>query len=329
MLSALLQSLFETRSNALEIAERIGHQRLQTLLEAAQEELNERTERALKNVGPDSWSATRAKSLLKQVEWIVGQTTPRIGQIVRTTGKEAARESAESLVEYLHQAEETHLGAERIVNIDGAAIVDTAVAGTDSSLLRRLMSSKSPKSVGILERYGSKTVENFEKRIQQAQLTETPWEEVRQGLITDSPFLKEMPMFWAERIVRTETAYASNRANWLGMREANEDFEDGVKILSAMIGDPRTAADSLAVHGQVRALDELFDSWNGSYMHPPDRPNDREVVVMHRRSWQLPEELRPRPWNEVVEAWQRAGRKGAPPARPLQSTIQEFRVKKL
>lgn len=80
-------------------------------------------------------------------------------------------------------------------------------------------------------------------------------------------------------------------------------------------------SDSIAVHGQVRRVSEAFQSWFGPYMHPPNRPNDREVVVPHNVAWALPDALKPRSDAEVAARWALEGRTGSPPPRPLMSTI--------
>lgn len=116
------------------------------------------------------------------------------------------------------------------------------------------------------------------------------------------------------------TMAALNRSSWEGIRAADDELGDMVKILCATI-DGRTGWDSLQVHGQIRRPDEAFE-WNGGfYQNPPNRPNDREVVVPHRISWPIPDELHPRSDAEVVAAWQRDRRKGSPPARAERSTV--------
>jgi hypothetical protein len=93
-----------------------------------------------------------------------------------------------------------------------------------------------------------------------------------------------------------------------------------VKILAATF-DHRTSADSYAVHGQIRRPEEFFDTWTGQVMHPPARPNDREVVVPHRVSWPIPDELKPKSDAEIAARWSAEGRKGSPPPRPRISTV--------
>jgi len=116
-----------------------------------------------------------------------------------------------------------------------------------------------------------------------------------------------------------------NRASLDASRELDDQLGDVVKILCATF-DGRTAWDSYLVHGQIRRVDEPFEcpEYNGSvhrYMHPPNRPNDREVVVTHRVAWPIPPELRPRPRSEAASRWADAGYSRAMPATPRQTTV--------
>jgi len=95
--------------------------------------------------------------------------------------------------------------------------------------------------------------------------------------------------YWAERIVRTETTRAYNGARLEGMREVRRtDMPDMQKKIVAIL-DNRTAADSIAVNGQIRELDGFFvDGAGRTYQYPPARPNDRETVIPWRPRWTRP-----------------------------------------
>ena len=201
---------------------------------------------------------------------------------------------------------------------------------------------------GILERYGMNTLQHFEDILQKGVLGKKSWMDMRAEITDASPFLLQMqtegaqrareqtaewrakfgdahargewvprsqisnPAMWAERIVRTESMAMYNRASWESNREAQEQLEDMVKILSATFDD-RTASDSYACHGQIRRPDEAFETWFGLMQHPPNRPNDREIVVPHRISWPLPASLRWRTQEEIAARW---AREHPPPKRP-------------
>ncbi len=106
---------------------------------------------------------------------------------------------------------------------------------------------------------------------------------IREGNIPEGLFVRHR--YWAERIVRTEIAYAYNGTRYqslLAMRA--EGMEVKKKIVAVF--DTRTAPDSIAVHGQVRELEDMFlDGAGRVYLHPPARPNDRETILPWFDDW--------------------------------------------
>jgi hypothetical protein len=111
-----------------------------------------------------------------------------------------------------------------------------------------------------------------------------------------------------------------NRAGWEANREANDQLGDMVKITSGVFDD-RTASDSYASHGQIRLPDEAFETWFGLMQHPPDRPQDRAIVVPHRIAWPIPDYLRWKTNEEIARRWAMEKRKGPMPPRPTMTTI--------
>lgn len=91
----------------------------------------------------------------------------------------------------------------------------------------------------------------------------------------------DMPEWRAERIVRTEQSFAANRRQILDAIDTYGDDAEEIfaKQLVATF-DNRTGEDSVRVHEQVRRLIEPFNDGKRDYQHPPNRPNDREVVVL-------------------------------------------------
>ncbi len=244
----------------------------------------------------------------------------------------AAESAAAGTIDYLNRLEQKFrgLGTQGLA-LDEAAMFEQARVGARASILRRLASSGPsapvgsptqlhPGKPGILDRYGIATIGEFEKTLQSGVVARSSWDEMKAAIVTKSPFLQGKPGFWAERIVRTEMLGAYNRGSWEAGRQADDQLGDLVKILSATFDD-RTGSDSFAVHGQIRRTDQAFESWFGLYQHPPNRPNDREIVVPHRISWPIPEYLRWKEDGEIVERWTKEKRKGSPPPRPNMTTI--------
>lgn len=301
------------------------------MLEKAERDLRVRLKQAesLSGPGAGSFTATQLRGTLAQVQAVLADVKRGIKETVVDKAKDQAIEASDDVVEYLAKADRAFKGIAQPLAINEAAMMERAVSGVQSSALRRLVygvDNTGAASVGVkvqagvLARYGEAVVGKFEEELRTALVARKPWDEVRNALIAQSPFLQGAPAFWAQRIVRTELMGAYNRAGWEATKAADDELGDVVKILSATF-DNRTGADSYAVHGQIRRVTEAFQWWEGSYMHPPNRPNDREVVVPHRLAWPIPEYLTWRSDGEISARWRALGRRGSPPSRPKMTTV--------
>lgn len=105
----------------------------------------------------------------------------------------------------------------------------------------------------------------------------------------------------AERIVRTETAWAANATNVDGARAVAQEVPDLWMRWTEHVSDEgfplddRVGEDSIVMHGQVARPGGMFTmppdhrvsvSLQGRrWGHPPNRPNDRAVVVPWSPRW--------------------------------------------
>jgi hypothetical protein len=87
-----------------------------------------------------------------------------------------------------------------------------------------------------------------------------------------------------ERIARTEASRAYNQARSTGMAAINlqglrQQWQE--RIVDGKPLDNRVAADSIAMHGQVKPVGVSFDdpTRGRKVAHPPNRPRDRSVVM--------------------------------------------------
>jgi hypothetical protein len=112
--------------------------------------------------------------------------------------------------------------------------------------------------------------------------------------------------FWrVERAVRTQASFAFNASVTDGIHVIGREFPDmrirWVELVSDQTGEPldnRVANDSLALHGQLKTRDGVFimprdrrvDSklYGKTYDAPPNRPNDRAVLMPWRKAWGIP-----------------------------------------
>lgn len=315
--------LRRNRERANAFAQKAGGDRTKRLLQRAQRDLERRLREAegLRGPGVDSFTAGQIRVTLAQVEDVLQDLKRGMRGEIVGAGRETAEREAGELVEYLQKAERSFRGVNQPLPINEARMVDRVVQGTEASVLRRILSDPDhPGRAGVLDRYGENVIDRFEEQLQLRFIARKPWAEVRDAIVQESTFLQDAPAYWAERIVRTETIAANNRAGWETIRAADSALGDMVKILSATF-DSRTAADSFAVHGEIRRPTEAFESWFGLYQHPPNRPNDREVVVPHRVSWPIPPALSWKSDSEIAARWAKEGRKGAVPKRPKMTTV--------
>lgn len=322
--------LAQNRRDAIDYVSRAGLGKTRKLLESAEGELVRR----LSSMQGAAMTFTRAQleAALLQVRDVIGGVNLGMRDVLLDGAGSAASLATRGAIDYLGRLDKQFRGVGvRPIGLDEASMFETATTGARASILRRLASSgtgapgapvqEHPDRPGILARYGMNVISHFEEQMRVGIIARSSWEEVKGKLLGVSPFLRGQPASWAERIVRTEMMGAYNRGGWEANREANEQLGDMIKVLSATFDD-RTASDSYAYHGMIRRPDEAFEAWGGHlYQHPPNRPNDREIVVPHRMSWPLPPYLVQKKDAEVVARWTAEKRKGSPPPRPKMSTV--------
>jgi hypothetical protein len=335
------QILKINRLQALALADRVGQAEVKKILRQATEDLSRRLDSAIHTKASSPTTIREMQATLGQLRDLVTAVSRNLGRATVKTGKDAAEAGASALYDYMSVAQKAYGLPSRPLAIREAFMFSRAVSGAETSILRSLATkqeesekkSEDPdpdageqvppqmmRKEGVLSRYSMETIGQFESILQNGILTGEAWADTRAKLVDRSPFLQGAPASWAERIIRTETMRAFNRSGWESIRAADDELGDMCKILCATFDD-RTGWDSYQVHGQIRMPDEAFEWAEGFYQHPPNRPNDREVVLPHRISWQIPPELSWRPEGEVFAAWRRDRRRGAPPARPEMTTI--------
>jgi hypothetical protein len=323
--------LSKNRNDAISLTQSLGVQKTRLLLEYASRDLQKKIAQRVRAKTGETFTLTQLRTTLVQVREVLRDLIiPGMHGVILNAGEKAAEHAADHVLDYLSRADREFRGVgTQPLAIREASMLENAVEGARSSMLHRLAASGTDEGVddeehparpGVLQRYGMATIDNFEKTLQHGLIARKPWSEMSKDITKNSPFLQKMPTFWATRIVRTEVMGAYSRSTWESIREADDDLEDMVKIVSSVF-DERTAADSYALHGAIRRPEEAFETWYGFMQHPPDRPNDRGIIVPHRISWPIPPYLAWRDEEDVMKAWLREGRKGAPPERPLMTTI--------
>ncbi len=291
------------------------------MLQQAEDDLLQRIgESTARGLEEDTFTVTQLRTMLAQVREVTIDLTHKMQSTILKHGLKAGRRATHHSIRYLKSAQKAFALSQPLA-LHEASMFHHTKHKTRKSLLRRIAGDRThPGHLGILRRYGVETIRDFETELRVGLITKKSHHQMVHALRKKSHFLRGKPAHWAHRIVRTELMGAYNRGHHETIRAANEQLGDMVKILSATFDD-RTGADSYAVHGQIRRPDEMFESWFGPYEAPPNRPNDREIVVGHRISWPIPEYLEALEDDEVQDAWEQEGRKGECPERPEMTTV--------
>jgi len=192
-------------------------------------------------------------------------------------------------------------GAEITVPIEEAARFQGIIDARKSSLLKM--------NQGSMQRYGARLVAKVEENLAVSLMTgETPDDAIDRVMDAIGG------EWWqAERVVRTELAYADNATISDGIEDLNEEFPGMMQRWEELCDpygrplDDRVAVDSIAMHGQVapaggwftmpdtapfpdkKGKTEVPDALVGeSWEFPPNRPNDRSVLSPWLKRWGVP-----------------------------------------
>jgi len=311
---AAREVLATNRGYALGYLQSAGERRTRELLKSAAEDLGKRLKQAegIRGPGKDSFTAVQLRATLAQVQQVTRDLQRGLKGVLLDQAPVAAEKGADAAAVYLASADRSFRGVgQQPLALRTAAMLEAARGGSAGSILRRIMGDPDhPAQSGVLKRYGAATVLHFERELQKGVIGKKSRAQMVDDLTERSPFLQGAPRHWAERIVRTESAFAMNLGQLEGAKHANRQLGgDMIKILSAVF-DERTGADSANVHGQVRQLGEPFEyvAYDGErqlFDHPPDRPNDRGIFVPHRTVWPVPPSLRALETDAVVKFYAR------------------------
>jgi chemotaxis protein histidine kinase CheA len=293
------EQIEETLERAGKIFTEVGT--LPGLLSAADKLLSEKLQGVLAKAGGPTAKFSEATALLtqKQIRLVQDYVGKRLLGLTHEESKKAIKVGVKDTAKLAKNLEKRFAGITKPLQLEEQAWQDHTIRGTGASLLRKHQSS--------VDRYGKRMIADFERQIRLGFLTGMSNEELvsrlvetgKAGKVTAKGLHKQKPgsfpeptsyvkrRYWAERIVRTEKAYAYNAASLRSIQVLKQtDFPDMQKKILAHF-DNRTAPDSVAVHGQVRPVDGLFrDGAGREYLHPPGRPNDRETVVPWRPHWE-------------------------------------------
>ena len=255
------------------------------------------------------WGIASKAAAMAQIQTGIDALALRQAAVLEGSIAAVAGASQRRLVGLLGALDKRYLGSPAPVRFDTLAWLE----GNTAQLSRtRLQAFR-----GSFQRYGAAAVAEIEDALGKLALTGQPWTRARpqvhaaiRGVVGDRQWM-------VDRILRTETSAIYNGTTLAAMIEEDSEASPMLKRLVATF-DRVTGRDSVAVHGQVRPVREPFSDGKRSYMAPPNRPHDREIVVPHKGAWgpDLPRLSRPPPVPAETSAPELPARARPRPKRP-------------
>lgn len=223
----------------------------------------------------DTFSAQHLRGVLVQVDGAIAAMGDGLKDGMNESADKAATTGLDHLMEELNKYNKRFTGAVVPINVDAVAIA----TDTKNFLFNQYDVS--------IDSYSELIRQRLAQGITQAAIEEISLSELTRRL---GQFLQGEE--WRlEMIARTELHNVYNLGKLNGMRGiAESDIPDLKKTLIHPI-DKRTGRDSIYAKNLdlVVPINEPFEyTWKGQvrrYMVPPDRPNDRSILIPYREAW--------------------------------------------
>lgn len=223
----------------------------------------------------DTFSAQQMRGTLVQIEAAIAAMNTALQEDMGEQGMDIAIKSIQDLESEIGRYDKKFLGATQPLNLDAAQIA------LDVKNFK-LMQYK-----GSLEKYGSDLLSEITLQLSNSVLINESLPKVVMNL-SQKFQTEEWKLL---RIARTElhNTYALGKLE--GMRETQKtEIPDLMKALYHPMDD-RTGDDSkdLALKNPIVPVDQPFEhTYNGKkyvFMAPPQRPNDRAILIPYREEW--------------------------------------------
>lgn len=226
-------------------------------------------------LSPGTFTAQKFSGVLAQVDAGIYQMNEILKGEMQKAGATASELGIEHLLEEIKKFEREFTGAVIPINVDAVLIA------SDSS---NFLFNKYETSVSA---YSAQLRSLFAQNLSQAAVEEISMGEVA-GRIGRTLLGEEWRL---NRLIRTEIMGVYSFGKLSGMREvAEKDLPDLRKTLYHPMDD-RTGTDTkrLNENNPVVRVDEPFvENSTGkkvTYMAPPNRPNDRAILIPYREAW--------------------------------------------
>ncbi len=222
-----------------------------------------------------SFTAQHLRGVLAQVEGAIDAINTKLHGPLVDGAYDAAYAGVDNLFAEISKFNEQFSGAVTPINMNAALLAKD----TSQLLVTKYQTN--------LDNYGSDLMQQITNGLFSASIGETSYEEVV-GRVSKFFTAEEWKL---RRIVRTELHNIYNVGKINGMKELRADTIPDLKKTLMHPMDQRTGKDSkyAAQLGLVAEVTEPFVyDWMGVtriFMAPPDRPNDRAILVPYREEW--------------------------------------------
>lgn len=263
-----------------------GVGRLRPLYDQSRVELERKLKRLLRAGKGQTFQAHHLRQVLVQVRTAIRDVEGDVAANLEEVGEAASELAPRHLVHAIEVLGSHFAGTTPVLQPRQAAVFQRAYADSAPSLLDHFRQSS--------RLYGPPVVKKIRDQLTLSMLQGEGIEETIDRVAgTDGAFANQR---WrAERIVRTESAFSYGVAKQVGMQELRREVPKLQKRLVAT-NDDREGDDSKELNGQTVDVDKPFvwvvkDSRGRPtgkvvrYMQPPNRPNDREIVIPWQSSW--------------------------------------------
>lgn len=257
----------------------------------------------LSKIGADSKpSQLQVQAMIRQAEGVMERLGEKQGKLLGDVTSSVVETGVGQVAEEYRQMARRITGTTPVLDLERGAQFRGLVKDVDSSLLRR-------RSLQI-GTWTQQAVLNMEQQLSVGFMTGKPIHTMINDLMGAQGLL-DSERYRAERIVRTEGAFGHGAARWGAIRRAKEELGEE-RMMKRLVEtfDDRTGDDSFVIHGQTVPVEQPF-SWKyrvggvwlvKQYQHPPNRPNDRAVVIPWDPEWKDEELERPLSMAELRSA---------------------------
>lgn len=233
----------------------------------------------------DSFTAQSLRGVLAQVDAALRVMHEKLKDGMQRGSNESATEGAKHLLTEIRKFAHKFTGAVQPINLDVVKV------GLDTS---NLLINQYDVSI---KRYDADVRAKIGRGLTQAAVQELPYTQVI-GKLSQFFTGQEWEL---HRIVRTELHHTYSLAKFQGMKTLKKDTLPDLKKALYHPMDSRTGQDSieLAEMNPILPLEQAFkqtytpirkDGSRGKPQHyvfmvPPDRPNDRAILIPYRDAW--------------------------------------------